>query len=234
MTLLGIKALRTTSYHPQCNGLVERAHRVLKERIMASGAPAHDWMATLPFVLLSIRTSLRADADFSPAEIVYGTQPRLPGVCSWSSSTASANFPDMSSFVTDLRQLLPLCAPPEPAHHAVSPSHVPSALLTCSRVLVPVDSVRRPLTQPFSGPFNVLRRSAKVFVLDRSGKEWTVSIDRLKPYFDSDKAPLSINKHLHTRPPAGQFPSQGSRDRSPSFPCTRSGRSSRPPDRLVL
>ena len=91
-----------------------------------------------------------------------------------------------------------------------------------------------------SGPFTVLRRSAKVFVLDRSGKEWTVSIDRLKPYFNSDKAPLSIhkplsiNKHLHTRPPAGQFPSPGSRDRSPSFPRTRSGRSSRPPDRLVL
>ena len=35
MSLLGIKPLRTTAYHPQCNGMVERVHRVLKERLMS-------------------------------------------------------------------------------------------------------------------------------------------------------------------------------------------------------
>ena len=48
MALLGIKALRTTSYHPQCNGMVERVHRVLKERLMARAARPSDWMATCP------------------------------------------------------------------------------------------------------------------------------------------------------------------------------------------
>ena len=76
--LLGIKSLRTTSYHPQANGIVERVHRVLKERIMARSAAA-DWMTHLPFVLLGIRSSVREDSGTSPAELLYGVPLRLPG-----------------------------------------------------------------------------------------------------------------------------------------------------------
>ena len=32
--IIGFYRLRTTSYHPQCNGLIERAHRTLKAAIM--------------------------------------------------------------------------------------------------------------------------------------------------------------------------------------------------------
>ena len=67
MSTLGIKALRTTSYHPQCNGMVERVHRVLKERLMSKSPQASDWMSNLPLVLLGIRSSTRDDSAISPA-----------------------------------------------------------------------------------------------------------------------------------------------------------------------
>ena len=78
-TTLGILPLRTTSYHPQSNGMVERVHRVLKERLMARASRPSDWMANLPLVLLGLRSTPRDDSMISPAHLLYGGPLRLPG-----------------------------------------------------------------------------------------------------------------------------------------------------------
>ena len=58
MSLLGSKRARTTAYHPQSNGLVERFHRQLMAALKAQLNPS-SWMDALPLVLLGIRTALR-------------------------------------------------------------------------------------------------------------------------------------------------------------------------------
>ena len=50
----GITRNRTTSYHPQSNGMVERFHRQLKAALMAHESP-NPWTTTLQAVLLGIR-----------------------------------------------------------------------------------------------------------------------------------------------------------------------------------
>ena len=54
-------------------------------------------------------------------------------------------------------------------------------LLICSHVYVRNDAVRAPLQRPYLGPFLVLQRSDKYYVLDMKGRSDFVSIDRLKP-----------------------------------------------------
>ena len=54
----GIIGNRTTSYHPQSNGMVERFHRQLKAAIMAHKSP-NPWTITLPAVLLGVRSTGR-------------------------------------------------------------------------------------------------------------------------------------------------------------------------------
>ena len=71
-----MRRTRTTSYHPQANGLVERFHRQLKAAIKCHDSV--DWVATLPIVLLGIRTSVKEDLGATTAELVYGTGLRLP------------------------------------------------------------------------------------------------------------------------------------------------------------
>ena len=44
-----------------------------------------------------------------------------------------------------------------------------------------MDTVLRPLVQPYLGPFDVLQKSAKTFVILQNGKNVTVTVDRLKP-----------------------------------------------------
>ncbi|XP_064470169.1 uncharacterized protein LOC135384917 [Ornithodoros turicata] len=76
-TLLGTKRLRTTAYHPACNGLVERFHRHLKQALMAH-LDGSRWNEHLPLVLLGIRAAVKHDLGCSSAELVYGASIWLP------------------------------------------------------------------------------------------------------------------------------------------------------------
>ena len=80
-TMLGTSHHRTTSYHPQSNGLVERLHCTLKERLMAragsGGAGPGSWMTHLPFVLLGLRSSVRCLLYTSPSPRDLSTS-RMP------------------------------------------------------------------------------------------------------------------------------------------------------------
>ena len=76
MKLLGSHHIRTTAYHPQANGLVERFHRQLKAAVRAHSGSY--WVDILPVVLLGIRTSVKHDIGCSAAELVYGTTLRIP------------------------------------------------------------------------------------------------------------------------------------------------------------
>ena len=143
--LLGISSLRTTSYHPQSNGLVERVHRVIKERLCAR-TTSSNWMDHLPLVLLGIRTSVRDDTGLCPAELVYGTPLRLPG--EFLTPPDPSSPPPTSAFVLELRRLLAAHRPPPASHHrpgGPDPS-VPPSLRGVPFVYVRVDAVRRPLT----------------------------------------------------------------------------------------
>ena len=74
----GIVRNRTTSYHPQSNGMVERFHRQLKAAIIAHESP-NPWTITPPSVLLGVRPAVKELLGRSAAEMIYGTILRLPG-----------------------------------------------------------------------------------------------------------------------------------------------------------
>ena len=250
MSLLGVKALRTTSYHPQSNGMVERVHRVLKERLMSRSPCASDWMANLPWVLLGLRSSTRDDSAISPAHLVYGGPLRLPGDFFFSGPSSPVKTTD---FVVQLQRSLRDMSPyPADFHDDHRPSAVPSALTKCSAVFVRIDAVKKPLTRPYLGPFEVLERNNKTFVILKAGKPWTVSIDRLKPYFvcemsapsrfSSSSLPVSApSPSASASPPAvssspqsTSTPSATATDTPPPRQTTRFGRVLRQPNRLQL
>ena len=58
--LLESKRIRTTSYHPIANGLVERFHRQLKVSLKSQNDPTRR-AESLPLVLLGIRTAYKSD-----------------------------------------------------------------------------------------------------------------------------------------------------------------------------
>ncbi|VDO82754.1 unnamed protein product [Schistosoma margrebowiei] len=76
---------------------------------------------------------------------------------------------------------------------------LPRELSACSHVFIRVDSVRKPLQQPYEGSFHVIARHEKTFEVDRHGRVEVASIDRLKPAHVDDSA-LSGNLRFNARP----------------------------------
>ena len=73
--MLHIQPIRTTPYHPQTDGLVERFNQTLKMMLRKiSGKEGKDWDKLLPYLLFAYREVPQASTGFSPFELLYGHQ----------------------------------------------------------------------------------------------------------------------------------------------------------------
>ena len=67
-----IHHIKTTAYHPQGNGQVERINRIIKD-ILAKITPKNgDWSHYLASALFATRVTKSASTKFTPAELLYG------------------------------------------------------------------------------------------------------------------------------------------------------------------
>uniref|UniRef100_A0A3P9LR23 Gypsy retrotransposon integrase-like protein 1 n=1 Tax=Oryzias latipes TaxID=8090 RepID=A0A3P9LR23_ORYLA len=70
---LGITSIKTTPYHPQTDGLVERFNQTLKRMLQKFvDDTGRDWHRWLPFLLFAYREVPQASTGFSPFELLYG------------------------------------------------------------------------------------------------------------------------------------------------------------------
>ena len=194
---LGTLLHRTTAYHPQANGLVERFHRHLKSALRARLC-GPDWVDHLPWVLLGIRTTPKEDLAASSAELVYGAPLTVPG-----DFVASSPGPlDPTALLPRIRDAVRLFVPSPTTQHGTSRSFVPQKLGNSDFIFIRRDAHRTAFQHPYEGPFRVLRRTDKYFVIDYGGREQTVSVDRLKPaHLDTDVPALTANPRRRGRPP---------------------------------
>ncbi|XP_064076296.1 uncharacterized protein LOC135194612 [Vanessa tameamea] len=193
MKKFGITRIRTTAYHPQSNGQVERWHRTLKAALIAREAIIQ-WTDKLPTVLLGLRTALRKD-NFSPAIMTYGTTLRIP----------ADFFVPTQSNINDteyVRRLTETMATLQPAPRKHTSQHKPFVykdLTTCTHVFVRNDMVRAPLTPPYDGPYKVLKRYDKFYKIQLPLRTSVVSLDRLKPaYYNTNSSPEELPRQPNT------------------------------------
>lgn len=175
--LLGVKRVRTTAFHPQTNGIIERFHRQLKTAIKCY--KSDNWVDILPSVLLGIRSSLKEDIESTSAELVYGCKLRLPGEF----IAPNKMYEDPISYAAKLRQWLSQVRPVPTSAHDKKKVFVYKDLKNSEFVFLRKDRVKKPLEQPYEGPFKVLERTEKIFTLKLNNKIKKVSIDRVKPAY---------------------------------------------------
>ncbi|XP_041484226.1 uncharacterized protein LOC121430866 [Lytechinus variegatus] len=79
MSELGVHHLRSTAYHPQSQGAIERFHQTLKTMIKAYCADfPDDWDKGIPFLLFAIRDAPNESTTYTPFELVFGHEVRGP------------------------------------------------------------------------------------------------------------------------------------------------------------
>ncbi|GFU36086.1 transposon Ty3-G Gag-Pol polyprotein [Trichonephila clavipes] len=74
--MLGTEKIKTSTYNPVSNQILERFHWHLKSAIKAHENDT--WSEIVPIIFLGIRTAVKEDLQSSCAEIVYSTNLRLP------------------------------------------------------------------------------------------------------------------------------------------------------------
>ena len=187
--LMGIHKSRTTAYHPQCDGLVERQNRTI-QAILSSFVSQHrdDWDNWVSLAIYSYNTSCHESTGFSPYEMVFGRDPRTPLEVDLGLTLKIPS--SQSDYVKSIRKALHSVTV-SAQKHLEQCREKQKAQLSSSRTwtpFIPGMSVwlRRPRAWKFggkwNGPYEVLFNKGVTYKLrSREGKEIVAHHDNLKP-----------------------------------------------------
>ena len=195
---LGVTTTTTTAYNPEANGIIERFHRSLKAALM-SRCISSSWATELPWVLLGLRTTPKRPDNMAPAEKVYGDQLTVPY-----DFFRCTDEPSIQQLRDNVKKYIPC----KQTYATTRSTYVPADLPISTHVFMRIDKVKPPLTPPYTGPFKVLERKQKAYLIEIGNtKDW-VSIDRLKPAYlmENDQPTITFSKAgrpLRGRPPRG-------------------------------
>ena len=78
-----IKHIKTTSFHPQSNGSLERTHAVISDMLKSIQKNTdQEWDKLLNFLCLAYNTMVHDATGFTPFELTYGRKANLPSTIS--------------------------------------------------------------------------------------------------------------------------------------------------------
>jgi len=111
--------------------------------------------------------------------MTYGSTLHLPGDFFTPECETKLNEPE---FVNQLRTAIQSFVG-KTRRHGEQPVYVPAVLKTATHVFVRVNTQKKSLDPPYTGPYKVIEKGDKCFNIMMNGKSEQLSIDRLKPAF---------------------------------------------------
>jgi transposase InsO family protein len=178
---LGIERHRTTAYHPQSNGSVERAHRTIKASLRATCTAQSSWEEALPLILMGLRSSICEPTQVPPTRLVLGGDIRLPIDYLLEKSTYRTPLPG-HPFAEQLSQNIAKFVEIATTNQPTRPQTDPPIMPKWVWIRDPREHSGK-LTKPYKGPFRVTQQQRAVVTIDMAGKPTHINVDRLKPAF---------------------------------------------------
>lgn len=257
---LGIDKSRTTPYHPQGDGLVERFNRTLKDMLSKYvSTTGDDWDDHLPHVLLAYNTAVHASTGYTPFFLTHGREANLPAdVILGPTPQASPTTPSTMSYARKLttslrtafkevRQNTRLAGQKQKLAYDAKVSH--RAYQEGDRVwLHDPTTVRQKLKPRWKGPYTVVKRlepGVTYKLRDDNGKHQVVHFNRLKKcHSNTSVAPPGRRAHPPELQSQGATPTQAPATTRPELQSqgatstltsvtTRRGRQIRLPSRYL-
>ncbi|KAL2082601.1 hypothetical protein ACEWY4_012302 [Coilia grayii] len=201
-SLLGVKAIKTTPYHPQTDGLVERFNRTLKTMLRRFvSQTGSDWDEWLPYLLFAYREVPQASTGISPFELLYGRQVRGPLDLlkdMWEEPKSVQQ--NVATYVLQMRQRLEEMS--ELAHQNMELAQKRQktwydlnargrTFKPGQKVLLLLPTEESKLLAKWHGPYEVIKKvgdvTYEVSMPDRGKKKQTFHINLLKEYHHRDQ-----------------------------------------------
>ena len=203
MKSLGIKQYKSTAYHPQSQGVVERFHLTLKTMIRAYCLETgSEWDDGIDLLLFSVRDSVQESLGYSPFQLVYGHEVRGPlkvlKEC-WLSeeeSVPAASYVEtfkhrLKSALSFAHTYLGKAQSKMKMHYDEINKAELREFKEANLVLALLPMPNQPLKSRYSGPFKVLKRVSEVnYVLAtplRRKKKRSIHVNLLKKYCLRDR-----------------------------------------------
>ena len=76
--MLGVAHIKTSPYHPQTDGMLERFHGTLKAMLRKTCPVAKYWDQWLPYLCFAFRDAPHSATGFSPFELLFGRDVQGP------------------------------------------------------------------------------------------------------------------------------------------------------------
>lgn len=126
--------------------------------------------------MLSLHLVVKRDLRSSTADVVFGKPLVLPGQF-FSDSKQSQPTATFTEFLQARMSKIAFT----PTRNYSRDVFVPPSLKTCAFVFVRHNSVKKPLSPSYNGPYRVVSRKDKYFSVNMPNDSTNISIDRLKP-----------------------------------------------------
>ena len=98
---------KTTPYHPQSDGMVERVNSTLQEMLTKLGQEHFlEWDKLLPLVAMAYNTSVHLATGMTPYMVLHGTEMTLPADVACGLTLDKENVENMAGYVLGLRDRL--------------------------------------------------------------------------------------------------------------------------------
>lgn len=196
---LQIKHVKTTPYHPQTNGLLERQHRKVKDSIRCLSDLKLQWDTLIPVIQLSWNNCSMHQNIYSPAQIVFGQDMILPYELFNRKSTDSLDQPTDKQ-IEQFLNLMYEITPHSQEHHDKRKLFRLKGMQTCEAVYVKNHNRQNKLQPTYRGPFKVIRKFEKYFEVQINDKVTKISIQDLKPSFEinvnNEASPLVLRDEI--------------------------------------
>jgi transposase InsO family protein len=193
--LLRVKRIKTSSYHPETNGALERTHRVLVEYLRCFILENQtDWDKWIPYATFVFNTTPHSGTGFTPHELLFGRRANIPGILQKESPEIRYNY---ENYVQELQSRLQSCYEVARENLKISKErgkdyydrniNVPLFAIG-EKVLLNEERVRRgrsaKLTPPYIGPYEIIAVDGVNITLKLpKNRTLKVHANRLKPFF---------------------------------------------------
>ena len=171
--MLHVHPIKTTPYHPQTDGLVERFNKTLKSMLRkVVSKEGKDWDQLIPYLLFAYREVPQSSTGFSPFELLYGRTVKGPlDVIHGAWSTTEQADVSIISHVLTIRERLEkmkdivrenLEEAQRLQKKAYNRRTQERSFKKGDKVLVLLPTSTHKLIAQWQGPYKVLRRVGKV------------------------------------------------------------------------
>ena len=196
---LGIKQYKSSAYHPESQGALERFHQTLKNMIRSYCFDTErNWDEGVHLLLFAVRESVQESLGFSPFELVFGHTVRGP-LRLLKEKLLEPDAPSLNllQYVTDMKTRLQkvrdlakdnLKDTQNSMAARYNQKAVDRSFIPGDQVLVLLPVTGKPLEAQFHGPYTIAKKESDLNYIirtpDRRKKTQLCHINMLKPYHD--------------------------------------------------